>query len=284
MLKINHTPYILVVFALIFVRCNPECQNISGIYFSNHPYVEREELLIQATDVNILRNRNIYFNEIPAEKTTFMPEIGLIAKMPENVSGENVILRIEDQDCKDFITYNLNVQSESFFIANPEYIPPAPPNIIIPIPNPPLPPSINNAWISPNNTDYCIWFVVEEVPGSPGNYTITPELNAAGKKSQELSVEQAPCQLPPRPETNLYHANPVYGMISTTENRIHFWIDRTNKELGIEEFEGFFIDIDDTPYNDDRTPDCKVWNTEKKHMMMVTSKETNRTLLLYQQL
>ena len=125
--------------------------------------------------------------------------------MPPGVTGENVNLRIQDIDCADFVSSSLNVQPESFFIGNPDYIPPAPPLIIIPIPNPPLPPSINNAWISPNNTDYCIWFVVNPVPGSPGNFIITPieRPNPANPgvmiKSQELSVEQAPCVIAATP-------------------------------------------------------------------------------------
>ena len=280
----RHLPF-FVLIASSFLGCNPDCQNITGVYFANHPYLEEEEVLIQANDPNTLRNRSVYFNDVQADDTRFVADLGLIAKLPPSVSGESVSLRIEDNDCADFITFDLNVQDEGYFVANPEYIPPAPPQIIIPIPNPPIPPNINNAWISPNNTDYCIWFVVDSIPGSNGNFVISPNpLEPGGKKSLELSVEQAPCKLPPRPETNLYHQNPVYGMISTSENHIQFWIDRTSKGLGIEEFEGKFIDIDDTPYNDDRTPECGTWGVTKKHMMMVTSKQTNRSLLLYQQL
>ena len=73
-------------------------------------------------------------------------------------------------------------------------------------------------------------------------------------------------------------------MMNTIDNRIQFWVDRTSKKLGIEEFEGKFIDINGTPYNSDDTPDCGTWGKTKLHMMMVTSRQTKRTLLLYQQL
>jgi len=274
-----------------FFGCNPNCDNITGVYFSEQPYVEKGEILIKSSNTNNLRNRNVFFDEKLAEKTTFIPDVGLIAKMPEGVTGDDVSLRIQDQDCGDFVSFSLNVKSASFFTGNPNYIPPAPPQIIIPTPNPPIPPNINNAWVSPDNTDYCIWFVVVEVGTNTGNYTISPVVNASGKKSQELSVARAVCGDASLPETGLYHTNPVYGMINTKDNIIQFWIDRTgnsiDKNLGIEEFYGEFIDVGETPYkNDEEVPECNSanWGKNKLHMMMVTSKQTNRTLILYQQL
>jgi hypothetical protein len=280
----------VIVAAICLFGCNPNCENIVGVYFAEHAYAEDSEILIKASDLNSLRSRMVFFDDIPAESTTFVEGTGLVAKMPEGVKGENVKMRIQDRDCGDFVTRNLAVQPDDYFVGNPNYIPPAPPQIIIAIPNPPLPPNINNAWISPNNTDYCIWFVVDPVPGSPGNFLISPvERPNPGNpnvmiRSQELSVEQQVCGQSPSEDTNLYHRNPIYGMINTEGNVIQFWIDRSAKDLGIEEFAGGFLDIDQTPYGDERTPDCGNWNKEKKHMMMVTSKQTGRTLLLYQQL
>jgi hypothetical protein len=281
----------LSVIAICLFGCNPNCENIVGVYFAEYDYVEESEILIRSSDLDALRSRMVFFNDIPAESTKFVEGTGLVAKMPEGVQGDNVLMRIQDRDCGDFVTRNLGVQPEDYFVGNPNYIPPAPPQIIIPIPNPPLPPSINNAWISPNNTDYCIWFVVDPVPGGgPGNFLISPVERPNPNnpnvmiRSQELSVEQQVCGQSPSLETNLYHRNPIYGMINTNDNVIQFWIDRSAKDLGVEEFSGVFLDIDQTAYGDDRTPDCGNWNKEKKHMMMVTSKQTGRTLLLYQQL
>lgn len=286
MRKINYLASAALICCAL-ASCNPDCQNITDVYFSDHPYVEEGEILIKANNLNNLRTRDVYFNDLLAENVRFVDNVGLIAKMPKGVKGDNVSLRIQDQDCTDFVSYTLNVKSESFFVGNEEFIPPAPPIIIIPLPNPPLPPNINNAWVSPNNTDYCIWFVVNDVPGSPGNFTISPVL-ANGKKSQELSVSRAVCGDASEPATGLYHANPVYGMINTNENIIQFWIDRTAQDLGIEEFYGQFIDIDDTPFNTEDVPECTPgggpWGKNKLYMMMVTSKQTSRTLLLYQQL
>ena len=65
--------------------------------------------------------------------------------------------------------------------------------------------------------------------------------------------------------------------MSTNDNKIQFWIDRTSKSLGIEEFEGQFIDINRHPTIMKDTPDCGTWGKTKLHMMMVTSKQTKRT-------
>ena len=265
--------------------CNPDCNNIADIYFADHPYTEEDEILIKSSNLNNLRGRDVYFNDKLAENVRFVTDVGLIAKMPKGTKGQQVSLRIQDQDCTDFVSYNLNVQSPTFFVGNEDYIPPAPPIIIIPLPNPPLPPNINNAWISPNNTDYCIWFAVAAVPGSPGNFTISPT-PVGGFSSTELSVARLACADTSKPETALYHNNPVYGMINTNDNNIQFWIDRSGQKLGVEEFTGQFIDIDSTPFNDDTLPECKgaPWKKEKFHMMLVTSKQTGRSLVLYQQL
>jgi hypothetical protein len=286
---------ILVVIGFTVLTCSPNCENITGVTFDDYPYLEEGEVLIKASNAGALQNKNVYFNEIlvAQEDLEFRAGLGLIAKMPKGVTGTNVTLRIQDVDCSDFVSSSLNVQPASFFANNPDFIVPAPPQIIIPIPNPPLPPSINNAWISPDNKDYCIWFAVTEVTPGSGNYIISPTnrpdpITGQPKKTEELSVSRLVCQLPTE-ANGRYHNNPIYGMMNTTENKIQFWIDRSSKGLGVEEFEGQFIDINKTPYMDDDEigpPSCQPgpWVETKLHMMMVVSKQTKRTLVLYQQL
>lgn len=294
----NIKSLIVIVIGFPLITCSPDCENITGVNFDNYPYIEEGQILIKADNINTLQNKNVFLNDVRATDTEFKDGIGLIVTMPKNVTGDNVNLRIQDVDCADFVSTNLAVKPQSFFANNPNYIVPAPPQIIIPVPNPPLPPSINNAWISPDNKDYCIWFAVNEVltsdGKSTGNYVITPTdrpdpVTGVLKKSLELSVEQAVCLKPPSEATNRYHGNPVYGMMSTKDNKIQFWIDRTSKDLGIEEFEGQFIDINETSYMDDvevGPPGCQPgsWSGTKLHMMMVVSKQTKRTLVLYQKL
>jgi len=292
--------FYLVVVGFVSLTCSPDCENITGVTYDNYPYLEAGQILIKASNINTLQNKNVYFNEKLATAARFEPGVGLVVTMPQGVTGEDVNLRIQDVDCADFVSSSLSVQPSGYFVANPMYVPPAPPQIIIPIPNPPLPPNINNAWLSPDNKDYCIWFAVTEIGTGTGNYIISPidrpdPNSGILRKSQELSVKQKVCGQAPSPETNFYHDNPVYGMMSKTENKVQFWIDRTSKKdatgksLGIEEFVGQFIDIKETPYKDDveiGPPGCKgaPWLPTKSHMMMVTSKQTNRTLILYQQL
>lgn len=295
----------LILFVVIgspLVTCSPECENITGVYFDDYPYIAEGQILVKANNINTLEGKNVFFDEKPAPSSEFRPGVGLIVDLPAGVTGDDVKMRIQDIDCADFVSTSLSVQQQSYFANNANYIAPAPPTIIIPIPNPPLPPSINNAWISPDNKDYCLWFVVDEVPGSPGNFIISPvsRPNPANPsqmiKSQELSVSLVPaCNLPPTEATLRYHGNPMYGMISKSTNKIQFWIDRSaktdagGKSLGIEEFEGQFIDITETRYKDDieiGPPNChpSTWLAKKDHMMMVVSKQTKRTLVLYQQL
>lgn len=284
---------LLLVIGCPFVTCSPECENITGVYFDNYPYISEGQILIKAADINALEGKNVFFDEKLAPASNFKPGVGLIVDLPAGVTGDDVNMRIQDIDCADFVSTSLSVQPQSYFANNANYIVPAPPTIIIPIPNPPLPPSINNAWISPDNKDYCIWFAVNQVAGSAGNYVITPTerpdpVTGEMKKTEELSVNRLACNAPTE-ANGRYHKNPIYGMISTTENKIQFWIDRTSKGLGIEEFEGQFIDIEKTVYKDDDEigpENCHPapWSATKNHMMMVVSKQTKRTMVLYQQL
>ncbi len=273
---------------LLAGNCNPDCENITGVFFGNHPMLAQQEILIEAANPAILQGRSVFFANQRAE-TRFEPGYGLIARLPAGVTGENVEMRIEDPDCTDFVRFNLNVQEPSFFVGNPASIPPAPPEVIIPTPNPPIPPSINNAWISPNDTDYCIWFRVmpaDSTDDDPTSFLISPhpvvDANGVTRSSRELSVGRLTgCN--PTEANALYHENPVFGMIDTKSNRIEFWIDRGS--LGVEEFTGYFINVETTPYHDDRVPPCgPAWSTNKLYMMQVVSKQTGRQLILYQQL
>lgn len=273
---------------LVLGSCNPDCENLTGVYFGNHPMLAEQEFLIEAANPAILQGRSVFFDNQRAE-TRFEPGYGLIARLPAAVTGDNVEMRIEDPDCTDFVRFSLNVQEPSFFVGNPAFIPPAPPEVIIPTPNPPIPPSINNAWISPNDTDYCIWFRVEPADSTaekPTSFIISPhpvrDASGVERRSRELSVGQLTgCN--PTEANALYHGNPVFGMIDTKSNRIEFWVDRGNR--GVEEFTGHFINVTTTPYMDDRVPPCgPVWSTAKEYMMQVTSQQTGRQLLLYQQL
>jgi len=278
----------MLAFFLSLTGCNPDCENLTGVFFSEHPMLAEQEILIEAVNPNSLQGRSVFFANQRAE-TRFEPGFGLVARLPDGLTGDNVEMRIEDPDCTDFVRFNLNVQEPAFFASNPAFIPPAPPEVIIPTPNPPLPPSINNAWISPNDTDYCIWFRVmpaDSTDDNPTSFLISPHpvIDAAGveRSSRELSVGRLTgCN--PTEENALYHDNPVFGMIDTKSNRIEFWIDRGG--LGVEEFTGHFINVATTPYHDDRVPPCgPAWSTNKLYMMQVVSKQTGRPLIMYQQL
>ena len=133
---------------------------------------------------------------------------------------------------------------------------------MIPTSLPSFPPSVANAWLSPQNTDYCVWlqFAKKTVFGSnPIEYVLDGNGNKIEtntidpSQSAELSVKELLCN---STANTLYHNNPVSGVVDRDNNFVHFWIDRTSKGLGVEEFIGEFIDINDTPYAEPAVPDC----------------------------
>ncbi|MEL6276169.1 MAG: hypothetical protein AAFU03_13800, partial [Bacteroidota bacterium] len=79
--------------------------------------------------------------------------------VPEN-TAEATEVRIEDGDCVDFANFGFTVVDEAFFVNNPQFVSPFPPNIVIPTIPPSFPPVLDQAWISPQNPDYCLWFVM----------------------------------------------------------------------------------------------------------------------------
>jgi len=267
------------VYLIFSVACNPECDSITGLTIEGSPITASgHEILLKAQPLSSLEGRDVFFNSILAD-TRFEPEAGLIVEIPEDVSGR-VEMRIEDADCVDFLSLTLDVKDENFFINNPQFISPAPPQIIIPTTPPPFPPSVAEAWLSPQNLDYCIWFAfIEDTIMKNGMDTIVETSAINPKESAEFST----C----RDSNLIYHSNPMYGFVDKAANIVHFWIDRRNTvegNLGIEEFEGSFIAVEDTPYTEFEMPPCGAgWVESRDHMMLVTSKQTGRKLLLYQQ-
>lgn len=117
---------LLLVIGAPLLTCTPNCENIAGVYFDDYPYMEEGQILIKASNLNALQNKNVFVNDILTVDPKFEPGLGLIVNMPPGVTGTDVKLRIQDVDCADFISTNLSVQPESFFIGNADYISPAP--------------------------------------------------------------------------------------------------------------------------------------------------------------
>ncbi len=270
-----------VLFTFYFFSCTPDCEPVAFFSVDGNGFQHQQEILIRANPTSVLEGKNIIFSSrsrsasvtVEATETRFVPKVGLLLRVPPGVNGEDVELLLDDPDCGPVsLGKSLTIGDESFFLNNVNFIPPPSSLFIIPVSAPILPPLVRNAWLHPEITDYCLWFRFVLDSDDMETETLCPAT------SRELSLN---CDGSP----DLYHDNAVYGIIDKENNYINFWIDRTSKNAGIEEFEGQFINVDDTPFGGDVIPPCgPPWVGGRNHMMLVVSKQTGRQLILYQQL
>lgn len=266
----------LLILLFIQESCNPACEPLQGLQVFPKVAVSGTEVLIKATPLESLVSQDltISFNNKPVKTKRFHPQLGLVVTVPEGVEGQ-VDLEIANPDCYEILPFN--AVSSSFFEKNKSFIPPAVPQIFIPINAvPSFPPSLENAWLSPANLDYCIWFKFLKDPTGKCTTSIDPT----------QSFEQSTCN--GSNNALLYNKNPIFGVIDKEKQLVHFWIDRSknaNGNLGVEEFIGSFINVNDTPYKKFESLACggTQWKEERNHMIVATSQTTGRQLLIYQQ-
>lgn len=274
MTKNRTSPIALFFLIFIFFSCNPDCDSLVGIQLSTQITQSGHQVMITADPPSSLNGRRIFFNDTEVE-SAFSDGNGLIVTVPENMEGA-VELRVEDQDCVDFIAFEFDVESEEFFENNPDYIFPSIPEIIIPNLPTDFPPSIENAWLHPIKTDYCFWF--KFLPDTSGHCT---------KFIDPLrSFEKSICDT----EGLLYSFNPLDGRVEA-DGSVFVTVNRPG---GAEEFRGKLISAMDVPekYRKWEDLDCpgvfesETWaNTYKNRefMMLLTSQLTGRQLVIYQQ-
>ncbi len=300
-----------IIMFTVLLSCNPECDNVLNISVDSFVKQQNQEMLVTADDPSTLQSSEIQFvtgSNQSVAKSKFMPGLGLIVTVPENVEGDNVQLVINDPDCGTAVlSSGITVGNEAFFLDNPAFIPPAPFEFVIPAPPVAFPPLVQNAWISPQNNDYCVWFQfvparkpdgeIDSVQINGVNVTYKETISIDPARSFELSVRELLCEngAPPgtpefctAPVQRLYHCNPVSGIVDRENNIVHFWIDRTDvngQNLGIEEFVGEFINIQEAGYDVESVPSCSsaIFEPTKTYLMLVTSQTSGRQLLLYQQ-
>ncbi|HFA47763.1 MAG TPA: hypothetical protein ENJ95_01950 [Bacteroidetes bacterium] len=164
-MKSNVYLFSVLLLAMCQLTCSPECISIFNLQIRpNTAPVGSQILLTDVNNENTLRGRNVFFGDgIPAENLEFVPDIGLLATVPNLPTGTHDI-SIEEPDCGDFVRTTFEVISEESFFNNPNFdtpfITPSPLQVVIPTIDAGniFPPSVTNAWISPDNPDYCIWF------------------------------------------------------------------------------------------------------------------------------
>ena len=271
----------LAFMALLFYTCNPDCDSLQNVRISSNLNPEGYEVLITASPISALKGKKVGFGN-QAATTRFVEDFGLIVKVPSGVSGATE-LKIEDPDCLDVFSFDFNVVDGSYFNSNIDFVPPASPEIVIPVPPISFPGNIDNAWLSPNNVGYCLWFTMfkDTIDGRPIESKLVDPDN---------SFEQATCACL-RGSSLPYANNYMGGIVDRENNIIDIYIDRTDVPGGdVEEFTGMFIPLSSTQYASNlgllNCPvDCPFPLPMKEtgdYMMLLTSKKTGRQVVAFQ--
>ena len=271
-------------------NCNPKCDPVGSISLSSDNNPVDYEILIRATPASSLLGKTISFgNEVVSDSAKrFIENVGMIVKVPKNAAGSTK-LKIQDLDCSDEVAFDFIVNSKDFYLKNPNFVSPIMPEIIFPTLVNSFPPSINKAWVSPNNTDYCFWFGVklDTLFTDPiaNKFKVVYSLNKGG--FGERSYEKTPCNGLTNDANKLYALNPIFGYYDTTvtPRKLYFTVDRTARGAGTEEYVGEFIDIKATNYNKasfPHAPNCTTDPTVAGAAILATSKKTGRQTLVFQ--
>ena len=284
-----------IIGAGIILSCNPECESLpaSNINLPEGPFLAGSELAMVSTPANFLEDRAIYLSMSSFDNAESMELASRfdrtsgtkIVQLPAQIS-DNASFWVDDPDCSGSlipIDEATSLVDESFFVDNPLFVTPFPLLVIIPQALPSVPPGLVDAWFSPNNRDYCIWFDPRQDTLADGEVIELPSLVPGTEPGRSPimtgSVELAADCVPDA--NRLYHNNPVSGILDIENNYVSFEVDRTSKGLGVESYEGRFVVPGELPldYNIGGacTPDGKV----RDKIMLVTSLKTGRQLILF---
>lgn len=302
-----------LLLAIILPGCNPECEsptNRNIVVANGTQAIPGQQVLLRSNPTEFMRDRRVFYDtrqdngtsrRLQVSETTFENELGgLVVTLPENIEFDNEVpLFVDDPDCSEsFIPISgLQVQDlDQLYLSGALVVPPIP-IVIVPIPtvNPPI--NVTNAWISPYDRNYCVWFVplrddecneLNELrpwkQGDPEKVAMDADNFLAG--SRELLT--GCLDQPQRSNTN---TNPITGSIDKANNKILIQIDRTSKGLDVESFSGMFIDAatfaaatDGTSWTAGGLGDCSAAGTggEPRAYMLLTSLQTGQQLVLMQ--
>ena len=274
---------VIYAFALFFAACNPQCDPVGKIEISSNNNPAGYQILIRATPASILQGKTISFGNtlVTDSFKRYVPDVGLIVTVPQGISGSTQ-LKIEDPDCSDVVALDFTVNSVGFYSKNANFVAPILPDIIIPSLVNFYPASINRAWVSPINTDYCLWFGVKKDSSVAGGKIVYTNSLLGG------SFEKTTCDFADDPN-KLYALNPISGTYDTvsTPKKLYFFVHR---KAGIEEYIGEFIDMKATNYNKPSFPStgtCRANGApttvaeSKGSMLLVTSRLTGRQTVVF---
>lgn len=297
-MKILTPVRVIILFAVGFMSCNPDCESLltTNIVVPVGPYPEGTELAIRANPAEILDGREIHLsyrsnNAVRTDRLNaeFRADLGAtVVEIPFGVTPDASLL-IDDPDCSGQlipIGSQTEIVDPAFFLDNPLFVTPTPPLIIIPTPPVQVPTNIVNAWFSPNDRNYCIWFNPVQDTLADGTIIGLPQLlppdSPNGQGPRNGSVELAAgCSHVPDSDNKLYHDNPVTGIVDVPNNYIRIRIDRTAKGLTVEEYEGELIGADQMPAEYDSGGACSANGDPEPFYMLLTSVQTGRQLVLF---
>lgn len=294
----KHLLYFISLISLVLTSCNPNCDSIVIVEVTPSVTASTHEVLLSSPVPLDLKDTRILIGDRKVEDMRFVEDRGLIAKVPEGIEVSNeAAVRVQDLDCgHDIQVGGLNVSTADDLFNNGSLVFPSTPIFVIPTPPPSLPPSIDNAWVSPVNDDYCLWFV------SKKEYTF--DSNGVKIDSIDLPIldtensrEQSICTVTLNEEdcamfgSKLYCRNRMSGIVDKERNFIDITIHRSenNPLLEDESFSGQLIDIDNPQFPVNRNTFHNGCLTERMpdfsligHLMLLTSKTTGRQLLVAQ--
>jgi hypothetical protein len=271
-------------------NCNPKCDPVGNIQPAFDNSAEGYQIFIRARPASTLLNKTISFGgvTVPDSAKRFYPDSGMVVTVPRGSLGSTK-LKIEDLDCSDEVAFDFIVNSKEFYLKNPSFVTPIMPEIIFPTLVNTYPVSINKAWVSPINTDYCFWFGINLdtlwIDPLANKYKIVYSLNKGSFGTR--SYEKTPCNGLTNDPNKLYALNPIYGYYDTTltPRKLFFTVDRTARNAGTEDYVGEFIDGKATPYNKTsfpHAPNCTTDPPVAGAWILVTSKKTGRQSLIFQ--
>lgn len=290
-------PYITFCVVLALQACNPDCTNLStsNISLPPGPYLANAEIAINSSPSSLIKEREFHLSirknnstEIMVLDSRFEEALdAAVVLMPNEVNPTASIL-INDPDCTGSLIpvgQATSLQSASFFVDNPFFVTPAPPLIVIPTPPPSIPGNIVNAWFSPNDRKYCIWFKPDEDDNGNELPTLTRGFFENNERMGSWELAAGCDNIEGTGE--LFHLNQVTGIVDKVNNIINIRIDRTSKNLGFEDFEGFFVDPNKMPAGSDYNIGgiCAAENGRSMpKLMYLVSQTTKRQLLLWRNL
>lgn len=295
---------VLSIFLIFLSGCDPKCEDNPGIPASLNvsEAVSGMEVLIRTDPAELFhQTRNVYATSDAGEPILLEKKpiagMGVKVSLPKNETG-NIQLLADDPDCTGLVPLsNLPTFEESHFSNNPGFITPILPTLVFPsLPSAPII-DITNAWISPQNRSYCLWFgdfersYLSEPDGTATDGdTNTIEIDTIfvdteePKFLDERSVELAIGCSGSDPNQTLFHKNPVSGVVDFKNNFINIFIDRTaDPRVGkIEEYVGYFVEPEDVP-NDLFLMGgaCQSDNKRRGKLMVLTSQSNGHQMLLF---